>query len=134
MSERYPGSPLAARLGLKPGMRVWFHDMPVSVRAAIEPDRSAVEELCCASDGLQAAYLFATARSHLDRELQALRPLIASNGFIWVSHPSDAGSALRAEDIASAAATHGMVERDRCAIGSDWTGVKLVVDGDAGSA
>ncbi|WP_037513054.1 DUF3052 family protein [Sphingomonas sp. HT-1] len=126
MSERYPGSPLAARLGLKPGMRVWFHDMPPSIREAIAPDRSDVEELCCASDGLQAAYLFAPTAHHLDRELGALRPLIASNGFIWVSHPTGGGTQCGAEQLTSTAAMHGLVEQDRCAIGSDWTGVKLV--------
>jgi hypothetical protein len=39
MTAGYSGTPLAQKLGLKPGMRAWFLDMPDAVRAEIDADR-----------------------------------------------------------------------------------------------
>lgn len=125
--EQRSGTPMATRLGFKPGMRVWFHDMPPAIRAAIAPERTALEELGCATDGVQAVHLFATRRDHLERELGALRRLVAANGFLWVSWPEQqAGCELDSRAIGDVAAQKGWVERDRCLLGGQWAGVKLV--------
>ena len=39
MTAGYSGTPLSQKLGLKPGMRAWFLDMPDAVRAEIDADR-----------------------------------------------------------------------------------------------
>ena len=125
--EQRSGTPMATRLGFKPGMRVWFHDMPADVRAAIAPERTALEEMGCATDGVQAVHLFATRRDHLERELGALHDLLAANGFLWVSWPERAADCeLDTGAIVDVAAQKGWVEQDRCAIGDNWAGVKLV--------
>lgn len=125
--EQRSGTPMATRLGFKPGMRVWFHDMPPAIRDAIAPERTALEELDCTTDGVQAVHLFATRRDHLERELGALRDLLAANGFLWVSWPErDAGCELDTRAIADVATRKGWVEQDRCALGDHWSGVKLV--------
>ncbi len=123
--EQRSSTPMAARLGFKPGMRVWFHDMPAAIRAAIAPERAALEELGCATDGVQAVHLFASRRDHLERELSALRSLLSSNGFCWVSWPDPkSGSDVDGGVIADLAAAQGWTERDRCAL-DGWAGVKL---------
>lgn len=38
MTAGYSGTPLAQKLGLKPGMRAWFQGMPDSVRSEIDRD------------------------------------------------------------------------------------------------
>ncbi len=125
--EQRSGTPMATRLGFKPGMRVWFHDMPPAVREAIAPERAALEEMGCATDGVQGVHLFASRRDHLERELGALRGLLASNGFCWVSWPEqDAACELEGTAVADVAAAHGWEERDRCAF-EGWSGVKLTV-------
>lgn len=123
--ERRSGTPLAARLGFKPGMRVWFHEMPPAVRAAIAPERLPLDEMDCASEGLQAAHLFASRRDHLERELGALRALLASNGFLWVSWPQEGRPDLDDGTVADLASAQGWIERDRCTL-DGWSGVKLV--------
>ncbi|WP_066722215.1 DUF3052 family protein [Sphingomonas pituitosa] len=123
--EQRSGTPMATRLGFKPGMRVWFHDMPQAVRDAIAPERAALEELGCATDGVQGVHLFTSRRDHLERELGALRGLLASNGFCWVSWPEqDEASDLARGTVADVAAAQGWEERDRCAF-QGWSGVKL---------
>src|SRR4051812_20847262 len=90
MTAGYSGTPLADKLGLKRGMRCWFHNMPDGVRATIDPQGAEIEEQTAASDGLQCAHLFVTERAKLERELAALRPVMAQNGFIWISWPKQA--------------------------------------------
>ncbi len=130
MTAGYSGTPLAQKLGLKPGMRCWFHDMPDSVRAEIDPESLSVEEQLTASDGLQCAHLFVTEREKLERQLHALRPLIAPNGFVWVSWPKKAAKVetdVTEDVIRDVALPTGLVDIKVCAVDETWSGLKLVI-------
>lgn len=130
MSSGYSGTPLAQKLGLVPGMRVWFHDMPDSVRAEIDPEGLNVDEQCSASDGLQGAHIFVTERAHLERQIAALRELIAPNGFIWVSWPKKAAKVatdITEDTIREVALPTGLVDIKVCAVDEIWSGLKLVI-------
>lgn len=124
---------LAETLGLKRGMRVWFHNMPDELRDRIDPDRIAVEEQPCASDGLQGVHLFVTEHSNLERELPAVRPLLATHGFVWVAWqaPQDGRpSGVSDRSIHAVAAPLGLVESKRCALDPRWSAMKLVAAHD----
>lgn len=128
MTIGYSGTPLADKLGLKRGMRVWFHHMPDSVREEIGPIE--VEEQPAASDGLQGAHLFVTERDHLERELAALRPLMATNGFIWVCWPKKAAKVetdITENVVRDVALPTGLVDIKVCAVDAIWSGLKLVL-------
>lgn len=130
MTAGYSGTPLAEKLGLKRGMRCWFHNMPESVREAIDPDREGIEEQSVASEGLQCAHLFVTERSKLERELAALRQLIASNGFIWVSWPKQAAKVetdVTEDVIREVALPTGLVDTKVCAVDDIWSALKLAI-------
>lgn len=130
MTAGYSGTPLADKLGLRRGMRCWFHNMPDSVREAIDPAAAQVEEQPTASDGLQYAHLFVTARDRLERELHALRPLMATNGFIWVSWPKKAARTdtdVTENVIREIALPTGLVDIKVCAVDETWSGLKLVI-------
>jgi hypothetical protein len=130
MTAGYSGTPLADKLGLKRGMRCWFHRMPESVRSAIDPERAEVEEQPSASDGLQCAHLFVTERAKLERELAALQPLMASNGFIWVSWPKKAAKVdtdVTEDVVREVALPRGLVDIKVCAVDDVWSGLKLVI-------
>lgn len=130
MTAGYSGTPLAKKLGLAPGMRVWFHHMPESVRAEIDPEGLEFEEQPSASAGLQAAHIFVTARSVLEREVAALRHLIAPNGFIWVSWPKKAAKVetdITEDVIREVALPTGLVDIKVCAVDETWSGLKLVI-------
>lgn len=128
MTTGYAGTPLADKLGLKRGMRCWFHNMPDSVRAEIA--HAEVEEQPAASAGLQCAHLFLTEREQMGRQLTALRELIDVNGSIWVSWPRKAAGKetdITEDVVREVALPLGLVDVKVCAIDETWSGLKLFV-------
>lgn len=90
MPTGYSGTPLAKKLGLKPGLRAWFLDMPPSVRAEIDPDAIGLAEQTAPSAGMEAVHIFVSRRDDLAHHIAAIRDLLAPAGFIWVSWPKKA--------------------------------------------
>jgi hypothetical protein len=130
MAVGYSGTPLARKLSLKPGMRVWFHAMPASVEAEIDPDTLGLRQQAAASAGLDAAHIFVTARAELAREVTALRQLIAPAGFVWVSWPKKAAKVptdITEDTIREVALPIGLVDVKVCAVDDIWSGLKLMI-------
>lgn len=130
MTAGYSETPLAAKLGLKRGMRCWFHNMPESVRAEIDPEGVGIEEQPTASDGLQCVHLFVTERARLERELAAVQPLLIPNGFIWVSWPKQAAKVetdITEDVIREVALPRGLVDNKVCAVDMTWSALKLMI-------
>ena len=126
----YSGTPLAKKLGLKPGMRVWFLNMPDSVRAEIERDALLFERLDTPEPPVDLAHIFVTSCAALDCELRMLLPLIARDGTIWVSWPKKASKVPTdiTEDVIRAVALPlHLVDVKVCAVDEIWSGLKLVV-------
>ncbi len=126
MSAVYSGTPLAKKLGLKPGMRAWFDGMPESVRAEIDVE---VAEQATPSVGLEAAHLFVTERAELAQLLVDLHPLMTPSGFIWVSWPKMAAKVptdIVEDVIRDVALPMGLVDIKVCAVDAKWSGLKLV--------
>ncbi|MDB5679966.1 hypothetical protein [Sphingomonas bacterium] len=129
MTAGYSGTPLAKKLGLKPGMRVWFDAMPGSVRAEIGLDGELIEETGAVA-GLHAAHIFATERAELERLLADLRNLIQPAGQIWVSWPKKASKVptdITEDTIRELCLPIGLVDVKVCAVDEIWSGLKLVI-------
>jgi hypothetical protein len=131
MTAGYSGTPLARKLSLKDGQRVWWDGMPDSVRAEIETEGLALDLLAAPDGPIDAAHIFVTERAKMEAKLAALRPLLAPGGFIWVSWPKQAskvatdinedrirGFILPATDL---------VDVKVCAVDAIWSGLKLMV-------
>ena len=130
MPADYSGTPLAKKLGLAPGIRAWFHDMPDSVRDEIDPEAIGVDEQLAASAGLQCAHIFVTERAELARQTAALRQLIDPAGFIWVSWPKKASKVptdITEDVIRDVALPTGLVDVKVCAVDETWSGLKLMI-------
>ena len=131
MTAGYSGTPLARKLSLKDGMRVWFDDMPDAVRDEIGREGLALELLGAPAAPLDAAHIFVTARVDMEAKLAVLRPLLAPSGFIWVSWPKKASKVPTdiTEDGIRDAVIPGtdFVDVKVCAIDSTWSGLKLMV-------
>jgi hypothetical protein len=126
----YSGTPLAKKLGLKPGMRAWFLDMPDSVRAEIDREALGLSEQAAPSAGLEAAHIFVTRREALARQMEALRQLLAPAGFVWVSWPKKAAKTdtdITEDVIREVALPTGLVDIKVCAVDEKWSGLKLVI-------
>ena len=90
MTSGYSGTPLAKKLSLKDGMRVWWDGMPESVREEITAQGVVLSEESVPTPGIHAAHIFVTARAEMEEKLRLLRELIDRAGMIWVSWPKKA--------------------------------------------
>ncbi|WP_404369076.1 DUF3052 family protein [Sphingomonas sp. MMS24-J45] len=130
VTSGYSGTPLAKKLGLKPGMATWFRDVPESVRAEINPEAVGIVEHDDAIPGLDAAHLFVTRREDLSRGLALLRDTIAPNGMVWVSWPKKASKVatdITEDTIREIALPIGFVDVKVCAVDAVWSGLKLMI-------
>ena len=126
----YSGTPLAQKLGIKPGMRAWFIGVPDHVRAEMDRDAPPFELLETPEPPVDLALAFVTSCAVLDCELRMLLPLIARDGTIWVSWPKKASKAPTdiTEDVIRAVALPlHLVDVKVCAIDDVWSGLKLVI-------
>lgn len=129
-SSGYSGTPLARKLTLRDGMRVWFDAMPESV--ADEIDEYALELTFVAdpAEGIDAAHVFVTEKAALAAHLAKLRDQIAPAGQIWVSWPKRASgvpSDITEDTIRELCLPLGLVDTKVCAIDETWSGLKLVI-------
>ena len=129
-SAGYSGTPLAKKLSLAPGMNAWFHAMPDSVRAEIDPVAIGIVEVNAPVAGLDAAHLFVTDRAELERLIARLRAMIAPAGQIWVSWPKKAAKVptdITEDVIRAVALPTGLVDVKVCAVDAIWSGLKLMI-------
>jgi hypothetical protein len=131
MSAGYSGTPLARKLSLKDGQRVWWDSMPDSVRAEVEREGLALDLLQSPDAPVDAAHIFVTEYADMAAKLAALRPRLAAGGFIWVSWPKKASKVAtditedRIRDCILPATD--LVDVKVCAVDSVWSGLKLMV-------
>jgi hypothetical protein len=130
MTAGYSGTPLAKKLSLKDGQRVWWEGMPESVRAEIEADGLALDLLLAPEPPIDAAHLFVTSRAALEDGVARLRPLLAPDAFLWVSWPKKASKVapdVTEDVIREVALPTGLVDVKVCAVDATWSGLKLVI-------
>jgi hypothetical protein len=131
MPAGYSGTPLARKLSLKDGQRVWWEGMPAGVRAEIEEEGLALDVLDAPEPPIDVAHVFVTGRAEMEARIAALRPLLAPGGFIWVSWPKKASKLPtdivedRIRDFILPATD--LVDVKVCAVDSTWSGLKLMV-------
>jgi hypothetical protein len=137
MIAGYSGTPLAQKLGLKPGMRAWFQNVPDSIRAEIDRDAPPIEQLELPEPPVQFAHIFVSSCAILDCELRMLLPLLDPAGMIWVSWPKKASRVPTdiTEDVIRAVALPlHLVDVKVCAVDETWSGLKLVIRKERRSA
>lgn len=131
MSEAgYSGTPLAKKLNLRDGMRVWFDAMPESIADEIDDYALELHFVADPANGIDAAHVFVTERAVLERRLTALRSQIAADGQIWVSWPKQASKVatdVTEDTIRDIALPLGLVDTKVCAVDAVWSGLKLVI-------
>jgi len=130
MTAGYSGTPLARKLSLKDGMRVWWDGVPVSVREEVASEGLWLEQLDAAEALIDAAHIFVSERADLEAKLSQLHPLLASAGMIWVSWPKKASKVptdLTEDVIRDVCVPMGLVDVKVCAVDDVWSGLKLVV-------
>ena len=125
----YSGTPLATKLSLRDGLRIWWENVPDSVQAEIN-SRVALELLTEPAAPIEAAHVFVVSRFALEEAVDRLLPLMAPNGFLWVSWPKKASRVatdITEDTIRDVALPLGLVDVKVCAVDEIWSGLKLVI-------
>lgn len=126
----YSGTPLARKLSLKDGQRVWWDGMPDAVRAEIDAAGLALNLLAAPDAPVDAAHIFVTERAALARALDILLSALAPAGFLWVSWPKQASKVptdVNEDTIRELALPLGLVDVKVCAVDEIWSGLKLMI-------
>jgi len=130
MTSGYSGTPLAKKLSLKDGMRVWRDGMPGSVADEIESEGLQLELLASPAPPIDAAHIFVRERVHLEAKLRELLPLLDPKGMIWVSWPKKAAKLptdITEHTIREVALPMLLVDVKVCSVDEIWSGLKLVI-------
>ena len=126
----YSGTPLAKKLSLRDGLRTWWDGMPDNIRQEVRSDVPGLKLLDMPDPPVEAAHLFVTQCDILDCKLRMLLPLLARDGFVWISWPKQASKVATdiTEDVIRAVAIPlGLVDVKVCAVDVTWSGLKLVI-------
>lgn len=130
MPAGYSATPLAKKLNLRDGQRVWFSQMPESVFEEIAEYALDLTLLGTPEPGMDAAHIFVTERARLADLLTMLRETIAADGQIWVSWPKQASKVetdISEDTIRELCLPMGLVDTKVCAVDEVWSGLKLVI-------
>ncbi|HTM94885.1 MAG TPA: DUF3052 family protein [Croceibacterium sp.] len=130
MGAGYLGTPLAKKLDLRDGQRVWFSAMPESVCDEIDEYALELFPVGNPAEGIDVAHIFVTARSELAMTLTQLRHQIARDGHVWVSWPkkvSGVPTDITEDAIREICLPMGFVDTKVCAVDDTWSGLKLVI-------
>ena len=130
MTTAYSGTPLARKLSLRDGMRVWFQAMPEDVFDEIAEYALELTFVANPADGIDAAHVFVTERSVLEARLTSLRQQITPDGQVWVSWPKQASGVatdITEDTIRELCLPLGYVDTKVCAVDEVWSGLKLVI-------
>jgi hypothetical protein len=130
MTSGYSGTPLAKKLSLKDGMRVWFDGIPESVSQEIAAEGLQLRQLATREPPIDAAHVFVMSRDELEAKLHQLVPLLDRAGMIWVSWPKKASKVptdITEDVIREVALPMHLVDVKVCSVDDIWSGLKLVI-------
>ena len=130
MTTGNSGTPLARKLSLRDGMRVWFDAMPEDLFDEIAEYALELTFVANPADGIDAAHVFVTDRSVLETRLNMLRGQITPDGQVWVSWPKQASKVstdITEDTIRELCLPLGFVDTKVCAVDEVWSGLKLVI-------
>ena len=130
MTSGYSGTPLAKKLSLKDGMRVWWDRVPETAANEIAAEGLQLQLLSSPEAPIDAAHIFITRRADLEAKLHQLMPLLNRSGMIWVSWPKKASKVVTdvSEDVVrDIALPMHLVDVKVCSVDDIWSGLKLVV-------
>jgi hypothetical protein len=131
----YSGTPLPAKLGIKPGHAIALLAAPdgFDVTLGDLPDGVAVRRDLRGTRPLDVILLFTAWRPELVRGIERARPRMAANAGLWVAWPKRAAKVptdLTEDVVRDVALPTGLVDNKVCAIDEVWSGLRLVIRRD----
>jgi hypothetical protein len=125
----YSGTPLAKKLGIKPGSALFVIAAPGHYDELLAPLPEGVKRVR-KIDGADVAHFFETSRVRLDKDLRAAVSKMQQDAAIWISWPKKAAKVetdITEDTVREVALPLGLVDIKVCAVDETWSGLKLVI-------
>ena len=126
----YSGTPLARKLGFKPGFDAAYVNAPDGFDALLGELPGDVRVRKQLRGPLDLVVCFVTARRELERRLPALRKALAPSGMLWIAWPKRASGVetdMTEDVVREVALPTGLVDTKVAAIDETWSGLRLVI-------
>ncbi len=125
----YSKRTLAEKLGLKPGMNVYFSDAPESFIRELEIPPGVQLMQALLREPADLIQSFSTSRKVLKKQFPLLKSALATDGMLWISWPKKAAKVptdLDEETIRKLGLANGLVDVKVIAVDEIWSGLKFV--------
>ncbi len=126
----YSGTPLAQKLGIRAGARLFVHGAPANYPELLAPLPAGVRTVPRIDLDTDVIHLFATQESELGSLLRDTLDAMRPDAAVWVSWPKKAAgvrSDISEDAIRALALPTGLVDVKVCAVDETWSGLKLVL-------
>ncbi|MEA2240399.1 MAG: hypothetical protein QOC81_5123 [Thermoanaerobaculia bacterium] len=126
----YSGTPLASKLGIKPGFSVFAVNAPPDYQSLLAPIPAGVTFATKLSASVDLVHLFIKSAAEMAAKLRVWRRAMKPDGTIWISWPKKASKVptdITEDVIREIALPLGLVDVKVCAVDETWSGLKLVV-------
>lgn len=124
----YSATPLAAKLGIRPGHVVALVDAPEGFLDALKlPDGVTVRK--DARGAIDVAVLFASSRARLTRRFKTLMRALDPAGGLWVAYPKKSSGVVTDLDfgwVQRFGLDAGLVDNKSCAVDETYSGLRFV--------
>jgi hypothetical protein len=130
MPAGYSGTPLAKKLGIKPGFRVYVDNAPENYLDLLEPLPDDVAFLDKIMTNVDMVHVFTDDAKVLEKKLKIYLQKIKRDGMIWVSWPKKASKVptdITEDVVRKLALATILVDVKVCAVDDVWSGLKLVI-------
>ena len=126
----YSGTPLAQKLGIKPGALVVVLGAPAGFIDSLAPLPDGVTITTRVRDGADVIVAFFTKVAELKKRFPALHKAMAVDGGLWIGRPKQSSGIPT--DITEHVPRQlllptGLVDNKVCAIDDTWSGLRFVI-------
>ncbi|HEY2783898.1 MAG TPA: hypothetical protein VGJ05_02900 [Fimbriiglobus sp.] len=126
----YSGTPLARKLGYKPGTVAFLDGAPDDYSELVDPLPADVTFLAKPRKGVAFVHLFTASAAVLAGKLTKYRTTMDPDGVVWVSWPKKSAGVptdVTEDVIRDVCLPMGFVDVKVCAVDATWSGLKLVI-------
>jgi hypothetical protein len=134
-TPRHSGTPLAKKVGIKPGHRVLLKHAPAGWHipclppGAVVSRRAGAAGAASTAPGPDTTIVFCRSRRQLESDLPLLIASLPVGGALWIAWPRRAAghsSDITENGLRDAALPFGVVDVKVAALDHDWSGLKFV--------
>jgi hypothetical protein len=126
----YSGTPLAKKLGIREGARLYVENAPRDYRKLVAPMPEGVKLVARPDRDTDLVHVFTKERKRLQAALRSWRGTLRDDAVIWLSWPKKSARVdtdITEDTIREMALPLGLVDVKVCAVDEVWSGLKLVL-------